>query len=565
MDAFIQMFSTLFRGHANVYGRHVPENDASGPDTEKKKGKSFTIREPLTPDLYAAHIEGRTSIGAVPIDADSNVSFAAIDIDVYPSNPLRYIRVFDKYNLPFTCFRSKSGGVHAFIFFERPTPAKGVLELLRIVCQVLGLPKNTETFPKQVRLSANAVGNWINLPYYNAEHTTRYAYDYEGNPLAFSKAMQHCMSIRTTVKALKDALSQLPFSPAPPCLQTLYINDEITEASHNRNVFLFNVASYLKARFGDAYAERLALVNASMPDPVTDQELTATVVKSHARGTYSYQCDNPVLSVYCNRELCEKREYGKGGGMISDLTFEKLVQVAASPPYYKWTVNGVEMVFYSEDELRGQDKFINYCIRSLHKCPNKLKAEKWAAVLNKALETMVVEKDNMNLSDDSLFFSYFKEFIEGRAFGSTIGQVAIGKVYKDESKAAYYFNVEAFLLYLESVKQLKGVPLNVIHWRLKSLGCASTVVYDATSKKSVRVWSIRIAALETELKDFNETAIAVTDEQIKNVARSNASTADRLVAAMQQLAVTDSGLLPEAMKEVVNEDFKLFEPKEEGF
>jgi len=111
-----------------------------------------------------------------------------IDIDVYPLDPRRFCFFFAKYSLPFTVFKSKSGGAHAFIFFAKETEARAVIQQLERTVSLLGLPKDTEIFPKQA--STEAIGNWINLPYFDAYNTTRYAYDDEGNPLGFDEALQ---------------------------------------------------------------------------------------------------------------------------------------------------------------------------------------------------------------------------------------------------------------------------------------------------------------------------------------------------------------------------------------
>lgn len=553
MSSSLDAFKTLFRGSRSCYGIHIPETEDT-TEGEKRKGKSFTKQAPIEEEHYAAHIAGDLSLGVVPIDHENNVNFMAIDVDVYPMNPIKYSALFLKHSLPFVCFRSKSGGLHAYCFFTNPTPAESALECLHSVRSVLGLAKTTETFPKQRRLALNSVGNWINLPYFGGERTQRYAYDYQGTPMSFEVAMEYCMSLRCSIKSLKDTIEHLPFSPAPPCLQTLYINGEVTAGAHNRNIFMFNVGCYLKSRFGDEFESRVQLVNTSLPEPMTQVELDKTVILSHKKGSYSYQCDNPTLSLYCDKAICETREYGKGSDTVSDFNFETLTQVQSSPPYYKWIINGVEMIFYGEDELRKQDKFIDYCIRHLHKCPNRLKGAKWTAILNKSLGTLQIEKvsEGEEVSSDMLFASYFREFMESRAFAMNIGQVKMGKVFKDIERNVFVFRVEDLVQFLDGTKRFKYPTLNQLHSRLKLYGASASKTYDQQLKKTFRTWHLPLTAFDKDM----ENPVA-TPEQVTKTSQETRDTADKLIEAMQKLQDEDA-MLPENTV-----DFKQFKTEDD--
>lgn len=554
----LEMFTTLFQGNSSCYGIHLPD-ESDTAEGVKRKGKSFTKQANIEPEHYAAHIAGEMSIGVVPITQDSKVHFMALDIDVYPMNPVRYSTLFFKFGIPMVCFRSKSGGLHAYCFFNKPVPADEALDQLNSIRQLLGLDKATELFPKQRKLAMNSKGNWINLPYFGGDVTERYAYNADGNPMKFAAAMEYCMSMRTTLRLLKDTLRHLPFAPAPPCIQTLYINGEVTERAHNRNIFMFNVGCYLKSRYGDDFEGKLQLVNNSLPQPMSQVELDKTVILSHKKGNYSYQCENPILSMYCDKQICAKREYGKGSDTISDLSFESLVQVKATPPYYKWTINGVEMTFYSEDELRKQDKFMDYCIRHLHRCPNRLKEAVWLGILNRALQSVQVENVNEEeeVSEDTLFFSYFREFIVSRAFAVNLSQVKMGKVYRDDYRKVYVFRVEDLVEFLEGTKRFKFGTYNRLYNRLKLCKAKAAKMYDSQERAAFRAWllpldtfgkdltdeaSSVIAADQTSNAVTEQPAEAMTERQLVQRSASYANTADKLLAAMQRVQESDDSI-----------------------
>ena len=509
MQDATEFFIELFRGNNNHYGVHIPGTVANDSKSGKIEGESFTKTEPLTRQQYIDHIDGKKSLGIVPIDSDGKVRFVAIDIDVYPLEPQIYLTIFKKYKLPFICFRSKSGGLHAFCFFSSDTSAGDVLEQVQIVRHLLGLPKATEVFPKQKRLFEGQKGNWINLPYFNAEESTRYAYDYDGNKLSFDDAMNFCYNHRTTLAKLVQAIDQLPLALAPPCLQTLFLNNGVSVAQKNRNVFLFNAAVYLKARFKDDFHEKLFNLNNELDLPLPEHELNTTIVSSHNKGSYTYQCENAVLHDFCNRELCKNRTFGKGSETITDFSFEQLTQIKSDPPYYYWLVNGFNMVFFSESELRNQNYFLDYSIRYLHKLPKQLKTDVWTEILNKALSDIVIEEVRKvdDISDNALWFSYLLEFIYERALAQRPSQVAMGQVYIENDIC--YFKPETFVEFLTKTKQFKNFSTSKIGHNLKALGFKSDRIYDSVAKKQLRVWSGELKLLEDQSPDVTVKKLSI--------------------------------------------------------
>jgi hypothetical protein len=535
-------FMTLFAGRDNCYGVHVPESkNAKLKEGDKRKGKSFTKREPLTAAIYSDHLNGKQSIGVVPITVEQKCNFAAIDIDRYPCDPKQYVSMFDRYGVPFTCFRSKSGGLHAFIFFRKPELAKQVVDMLNEFKLVLGLSDTTETFPKQAFADHTAVGNWINLPYYNHLKTERYAYDSEGKPLDFVQAMELCWSRRTTLKDMKDCIEQLPFSSGPPCLQAMYLMGEVREKNHNRNIFLFNSCVYLKARNPEDFDRRLKLINQSLPEPQGEDELQATVLNSHKKGDYSYQCDNAALRPYCMRSLCEQRKYGKSCTYVSDLNFEQLYQYQADPPFYEWVVNGTRMRFNSEFELRRQDKFQDYCIRYLYRCPNTLKESVWYGILGNALKNIkrIAVAQEEVVSDKTVFLSELNEFLLERTVASSLAQVALGQVYFSEEDKRYYFRINDLLRYSKMSKVVSS-NLNDIYMYLKEIGGKAHSCRRQNSKATFQAWSVpadKISpivtatlesrpALEERKSEQDYTAVQIDPVQLTS--SSSKSSADRL-------------------------------------
>jgi hypothetical protein len=412
---FVEDFASLFAGNKNSYGVFIP----AGGDTkegEKAKGKSFTKTEPLAETLYLKHLHGEQGLGVVPITKEGKVSFAAIDVDTYPLNPVKYLTMLQKAKLPLVGFSSKSKGLHLYCFFNPPEKASDVITLMDRVRELIGLPKDTEIFPKQTQLGSTGSGNWINLPYFNAENTVRYAYSVDGGALPLSTALNLCMQLRTTTKALKDTLDSVPMAEAPPCLQTMFLEGGAAEGE--RNAFMLNCGVYLKARFGDAFADNLHLLNNNTLEPLDYIELDTTVVASLNKRDYNYACKSPLLKGYCNKTECGSRKYGVGGQYISDFEFGQLIRFKGDDEdeYYIWDVNATKFTLYGIQDLIKQDRFRALCGSKLNHIPNKLKEPVWLNIVNKALNNVIEEQDDISLglSDKAHWTEKVCEFLSTR-------------------------------------------------------------------------------------------------------------------------------------------------------
>ena len=155
-------FSELFTGRASAYGIWSDQHGAK------------TIQRPVTPQHYQDHLDGKLGLGIVPIQEDGTCLFAAIDVDVYDLNHLTLAKRIADYKLPLIICKTKSGGAHLFAFFKEPIQAAVVKSQMKAWATKLGYTKS-EIFPKQVKVTPDVIGNWINLPYHNVNQTVRYA------------------------------------------------------------------------------------------------------------------------------------------------------------------------------------------------------------------------------------------------------------------------------------------------------------------------------------------------------------------------------------------------------
>ena len=176
----IRKFTEIFEGLDRAHGvTKVAESISNGT---KIKGKSFVKREPVTDELWQKHLEGTDSLGVIPINDENKCKWGCIDIDSYAGfDHKQLINKIQKLNLPLIVFRSKSGGAHVFLFTSDYVSAALMQDKLNEIRSVLGYG-GSEVFPKQRELkSKDDTGNFLNLPYFNGDRTTRYAFDKDGN------------------------------------------------------------------------------------------------------------------------------------------------------------------------------------------------------------------------------------------------------------------------------------------------------------------------------------------------------------------------------------------------
>ena len=122
-DLFIEVFTGLKRNHGRADMKKLTVTN-----TGKKKPKYDWAHKEVTREDYELHLSGEQALGIQPCDDEGLCRFAAIDIDdkqhSYTNFPYHtYLDLIVKYNLPVVPVKSKSGGLHLYIFTKEPVKA----------------------------------------------------------------------------------------------------------------------------------------------------------------------------------------------------------------------------------------------------------------------------------------------------------------------------------------------------------------------------------------------------------------------------------------------------------
>ena len=148
-------FASLFRGRTDAYGSE----------------EGGCVKQPVTPQLFADHLNGGAPIGIYPLFqlhdqwmcvwGCSDIDVDDIDAAVSIKDALRAAGI--------TAYieRSRSKGYHIWVFADQPVPASAMRRMLLCAHQVAEYPAR-EVNPKQESLTDGQFGNYVRLPYWDA-------------------------------------------------------------------------------------------------------------------------------------------------------------------------------------------------------------------------------------------------------------------------------------------------------------------------------------------------------------------------------------------------------------
>ena len=504
----LERFFRLFRGYSNAYGTTtVTGTEANG----KAKANSFIVREPLTLELMEQHLGGFMGIGAIPIDEKSLSFFGALDIDDYNLDLVGLLEKIRRFKLPLVLCRSKSGGAHLYLFLSEAIPAVEIRDKLAEFASILGWG-TCEIFPKQdeVRTERGDVGNFINLPYHNAEYTTRYALDKDGEPLTLAEFLDLAESCCCTPDALRsikeDKESVLP--DGPPCLQQLSCGG-IPEGGRNNT--LLNVGVYFRQAHPETWAEKLEEYNRDFCSPALPAREIVTIQNQLEKKNYFYTCKQEPLHSHCNRAKCRLRKFGIGNGqaipMLSGLTV-----VESEPPVWFLDVDGSRLEL-STKQLQMQQEFQRAAMEQMYKMPAKMKEAEWRDLVDGLLENATKIDVPDELTHKGLFVELVENFCISRLQAHSAEELVVGKPWTEDGYT--YFKLSALQDFLKR-HNFTHYTRGQITERLKEMNDGDKAMHQYRYKddrgewRNVRVWGVP----EVNKGDVELPAVEVEDDEV---------------------------------------------------
>lgn len=362
-----KMFANLFAGGDHGFGIYDPNLPNRDYD--------FKHYAP-TIETYLAHLEGKISMGVVPITRTGLTKFGVLDIDdhkndktkpVIPWSKEKYQKLLNKIKylkLPLTVAKSKSGGAHCYLFLDKFYKAADIKKILNKFEYALGYERDyLEKFPKQETLinkdGSNADGNYINLPYKGGN--SRVLLDFAANELNTSDGLLYASK---RVRSLKDLYT---FNLLESKLKTTGRNDRT-----------FSATSFFKKHYDDCEDRVLEYNKIFNEPPLDEKELYNTVLKSNEKKDYfGEDIEAPPtelvgydISVYRNRTDIVKPkmivpelliegsmnfEFGQKGVGKSEYIIGLMNAICRGKDFLQYEIPEAHPVVYSDVEMHPYD------------------------------------------------------------------------------------------------------------------------------------------------------------------------------------------------------------------
>lgn len=452
----MRSFSELFVGRDDCYGSYTIPTGSS-PNGEKLAGRGRTTREPVTQELYDAHLKGGASLGIVPIRTDGTVMWFAIDVDTYDDEKLhkKLLKKIYKHNLSLVMTKSKSGGAHLWCFFTSPATAKDARDTAKIYLKKIGLPASTEIFPKQDRVSEKDVGSWINLPYfgdtrvcvkYDPVEDRIFEWDLEDFVTEANEAAVDPLDLNHTVE---ETTTKEEKSQVPPCIEVM--QERKLADGDGRDNALFHVANYLKKAFPDDWEDLLGTWNANNCEPPLPFSDVMRIAQQNERSDYGYKCNDIPMSGICNAEMkkeCLTRKFGIGSGPTGEefkFGIDSIRKIESEVPVYWVSVDGSDPIKMDVDDLMTFPRFKRAVLSKINRVLPRVTPVQWESILQDAMENRLEEIDAPEMTGEAGIVLYLLlDWLGQQSQEDCVEDAKKGVPYYNDDKA--YFRASDFIL-----------------------------------------------------------------------------------------------------------------------
>ena len=487
----VEKFSSIFVGLDKAYGVYkIEKANTNG----KHVGKATLVNKERTKKVWEGHLSGKgMAIGIVPINENSQCKWGCIDIDEYPLDHKKLLDKIREVELPLVMCRSKSGGAHVFLFCKDWMSAKDMQDKLKYIAANLGYG-GCEIFPKQITLNLERgdVGNWLNLPYFDAEDGLRYAFLDDGSAATINQFFElYDKYVQTPEQIQAITLDKpevsIPLKDGPPCLQSL-CKSKIGEGGRNNG--LFNLGVYLRKAKSDTWETDIQRYNMDYVDPPLPLNEVNLVAKQLEKKEYAYKCKDAPIKDYCNQDLCRTRKYGIDP-VLSGSRIANLRKYNSQPPIWFLDIDGKPLELDTE-ALMSQTAFQKCCIDQLNYMPRSVGKQSWESRINFLLNEMnTTEGSVIEVSQDASvsgqFYDYLEEFCTSFQQATNREEILLKRPYTDSDANTTFFRLKDFENFLRQNKFFE-YKSHKIAQRLREANGKATQI--KIKNKAVRVWEL---------------------------------------------------------------------------
>lgn len=483
-----ERIAALFRGCELGYGTYRQEEKTPGKVKSEIKKTASTIRGPTTIDLWEKHLSGERSLGIIPIREDGTCFWGVIDVDMYDLSHRNVAEKVKKLGLPLVLCKSKSGGAHLFVFLSEPVSAAEMMARLREWAAMLGYG-SSEIFPKQTKLliEKGDLGNWLNMPYFDAEKGNRYAVNEKGQGLSLKRFLEAAEEAQITADKFINFKPQAPeaapdFNDGPPCLQHLS-SIGVEEGGRNNAMFAFGVLA--KKMKPDGWEPLLESWNQKHVSPPLSSDELQIIIKSLRKKEYTYKCKEPPIMNHCDQTLCRMRRFGIGAGATPAMV--SISKLMSDPPYYFVSLEDGTTIECTVDDLLNARTFQRTVLLQAGQLLPMYKQDTFQQRVGQLLDQAVEIEVPKDVSTKGIFESHLEAFLTDQYAAKNLEEVLLGKPFHDEEKEEYWFHFNDFWEYLEK-KKFKEYKPPQIYKRFKDMGGASK--FKNINGRGINLWHL---------------------------------------------------------------------------
>jgi hypothetical protein len=463
VDAAARMMD-LFSGFESAHGTHAEPIQRPGSLKWEIRSSAATLREPVTLDLWQDHLTGKRPLGVIAIREDNTCMWGSIDYDVYDIDLTSVIRRAEELeNIKLVPCRSKSGGLHLFLFLQQPTPAAEIVEILRDLAARIGVG-GSEVFPKQVRVlkERGDLGSWMIMPYFGGTYGGRLAEQVglrvTGTELTIDEFIRAADKARVPPEAIagyvkarrrKDKTNSTeetgkPFGDGPPCLQHL-ASEKIPLGGQNNALFMMGL--YYKKAFPGDWKKHLEEAGRVHLDPPASSDAMQSLIKSLERKEYEYTCNNEPMASHCNARLCRTRRHGVGSWGDYP-TLDGLSVLKTDPVIWFVDVDN-ERLEVSTADLQNYIKFHAVCMEKTQRCYKLMRQDNWLRQVNEAMSNVVAIDPPPDSKPEAQMHELLEEFLVNRTHGNRPEDLLSGRPWTNEDENRLEFRLRDLLKFLK--------------------------------------------------------------------------------------------------------------------
>lgn len=480
----VTRLAALFAGYEAAHGTHgMPERDINGLKWSIKK-TAKTLATAATPEMWEEHVKGKRPLGIVPIRSDNTCLWGSIDVDKYNLDLLEIVETVENLKLPLVPCRSKSGGLHLFLFLKEPVEAAAVQLALRNLAATLGFA-DSEVFPKQTKILAEQgdSGSWMVMPYfgdtYGGKLKTQHGLKRTGAEQTLTEFVTFAEKARISEADLAAIRQRsipaeeggsakangkkkgggkpsVPFGDGPPCLQFMSASGF---PEGGRNNALFMIGLYLKRADPLNWKNQLEQDNARFMRPPLPAEEVAELKKQLEKKEYEYKCKDQPMVNHCDSALCRSRRFGVGNEYVPHIV--SMRKVMSDPVIWFLDVDGgphgaITLSMKTED-LERYDRFQSQCADTATVRFCNLSNQAWNNIVADAMNNRTDTFDPpVDLTSGGRFGELMETFLTNRARGTKREDLLRGVPWEDEDSQRHYFRLADLHKFLER----EGLKLN---------------------------------------------------------------------------------------------------------